>query len=120
MDCTYVIHVKTVPKMLCPLDLLSQAPQNMPFKTWSYSQKLLEIKLSIVEGETWKHMLVRGRHILSIFSSSHSIQASSVAIHNLGSRKKYLIQIVWAKCHQFLSPSLSGCSLSCSCSGAAV
>lgn len=54
--------------MLYPLALLSQAPQNVPFKTWSCSQKLLEIKLNIVKGETWKHMLVRGKHVLSIFS----------------------------------------------------
>lgn len=60
--------MRTVPKMLCPLALLSQAPQNLSFRTWSYSQKLLEIKLSIVEGETWEHMLVRGKHVLSIFS----------------------------------------------------
>lgn len=42
-----------IPKMLCPLALLSQAPLNVPFKTWDYSQKLLEIKLNIVEGEAY-------------------------------------------------------------------
>lgn len=68
MGCTYVIHMKTVPKILCPSALLSQALLNVPFKAWSYSQKLLEIKLNIVGSKTWKDMFVQGKHVLSIFS----------------------------------------------------
>lgn len=108
MSCTYIIHMKTVAKMLWPLALLSQAPQNVHSRAGVIHRNCLRLNWILLRVRPGSVCLSEQSTFFPSFHSFHSMQASSTAIHNRGSWKKYSVWIVWAKWHQFLCPSLSG------------